>query len=511
MTAFNKAVLNKAAIGTGLKREGSLAMNAVKRFSADQCTAQAASIAFYSAFSLAPTLLMVIAVAGWFFGAEAARGQIFARVHDFLGNDAAAAIQAIVEHAHRQGGGGVAAIMSVALLIVGASATFSSLNTALNVVFPALPREKRSGIALMVRVRLVSFGLVLGVAFLLVVTLVLDTAVAFVGKMIWGDSPFVIVGDVVQMVLSLVVLAFAFTALMKLLPDASVKGRDAMVGGAVAALLFTIGKKLFALYLAHAGTASAFGAAGSLAVLLMWLYFSSAVFLLGGEFAAVKGGFGARKDLREAASQKAAEEAEDAERTLRHHGTPRAEAPMIAATEVPKAPQTPHASAKVSGLSALTSVLPQWALDRIISGASGGEGQLRGVRKGRVRASSRPGRTSPVDVWIDQSKHPVALRLAKYAVPVLLQVVSLILPMGRRRLARSMATRAAGRGAVVAPMRKKRGMASKVLKGSPTVSKASKVSPAARQAHPMTAAVFAAVTGLVVATIANRRQRDGIK
>ena len=506
MTALNKAVLNKAAIGSELKREGSLAMNAVKRFSADQCTAQAASIAFYSAFSLAPTLLMVIAVAGWFFGAEAARGQIFARVHDFLGNDAAAAIQAIVENAHRQGGGGIAAIMSAALLIVGASATFSSLNTALNVVFPALPREKRSGIALMVRVRLVSFGLVLGVAFLLVVTLVLDTAVAFVGKMIWGNSPFVIVGDIIQMVLSLIVLGFAFTALMKLLPDASVKWRDAMVGGAVAALLFTIGKKLFALYLAHAGTASAFGAAGSLAVLLMWLYFSSAVFLLGGEFAAVKGGFSARKDLRETAAQKADEAAEH---TLGHDGATPSEVPATAKTEAPKTVKKPDAAAKPSGLAALTNALPQWALDRIISGGAGGGRSAAGVRKGRVRASSRPGRTSPVDVWIDQSKHPVALRLAKTAAPLLLQGISLMLPMGRRRLARSMAAREASRRAVAAPIGKGF-FAKRKLSGAaeplPKASTVAKIAPLPRESHPMTAAVFAAVTGLVFAAIANRKQ-----
>lgn len=511
MSALNKAVLNKAAIGTELKREGSLAMNAVKRFSADQCTAQAASIAFYSAFSLAPTLLMVIAVAGWFFGAEAARGQIFARVHDFLGNDAASAIQAIVENAHRQGGGGLAAIMSAGLLIVGASATFSSLNTALNVVFPALPREKRSGIALMVRVRLVSFGLVLGVAFLLVVTLVLDTAVAFVGKMIWGNSPFVIIGDLVQMVLSLVVLAFAFTALMKLLPDASVKWRDAMVGGLVAALLFTIGKKLFALYLAHAGTASAFGAAGSLAVLLMWLYFSSAVFLLGGEFAAVKGGFGARKDLRETAAQKAAEEAEEEERTLTHSGSPHAHSASIAAAKVPQTPQASNnAGAKVSGLSAISSVLPGWALDRIISGTTRGR-QPAGVRKGRVRASARPGRTSPIDVWIDQSKHPVALRAAKYVVPLLLQGVSLLLPIGRRRLARSMAARAAARGTGARPVSKKRGVFSRLPKDIPAVPKERPLSPAPREAHPMTAALFAAATGLIFAAIANRKPGGGSK
>jgi membrane protein len=134
----------------------------------------------------------------------------------------------------------------------------------------------------------VSFGLVLGVAFLLIVSLVLDTAIQAVGMWLWANSPFVIVGDVVQLVVGLAILTAAFGALMKFLPDAPVQWRDALVGGLVSALLFSAGKKLFALYLTHAGTASAFGAAGSLAVLLMWLYFSAAVLLLGAEFSAAR-------------------------------------------------------------------------------------------------------------------------------------------------------------------------------------------------------------------------------
>lgn len=297
--------VDKQVLKATLTQDGSLAVSALKRFSNDQCTSLAASIAFYSAFSLAPMLLMVIAVAGWFFGAEAAQGQLFLRVHDFLGNDSAAAIQSIVENAHRQGGSGFAAVTSVVLLIVGASATFSSLNTAFDTVFPALPREKRSGIALMLRVRLVSFGLVLGVAFLLIVSLVLDTALTFVGKMVWGNSPFLIIGNILQTVIGLAILSIAFAALMKYLPSAYVRMRDTLIGGVVSAVLFTIGKKLFAFYLAHAGTASAFGAAGSLAVLLMWLYFSAAVLLLGAEFAAVRGGFSERKDRTAAAAASA--------------------------------------------------------------------------------------------------------------------------------------------------------------------------------------------------------------
>jgi membrane protein len=274
-------------IEAAVKKDASWALGALKKFSENRCAAMAASIAFYSAFSLAPTLVMVIAVAGWIFGPEAARGQLFHQVNGLIGDQAAAGVQSIVENAHRSSGTGIAAIISFALLAIGASATFSSLNTALNIVWP-MSGEQRSSIMTMVRVRLISFGLVLGVAFLLIVSLVLDTAIQAVGLWLWANSPFVIVGDVAQLVVGLAILTVAFGALLKFLPDASVQWRDALVGGFVAAVLFSAGKKLFAVYLTHAGTASAFGAAGSLAVLLMWLYFSAAVLLLGAEFSAAR-------------------------------------------------------------------------------------------------------------------------------------------------------------------------------------------------------------------------------
>ncbi|KDR37759.1 YihY/virulence factor BrkB family protein [Caballeronia glathei] len=269
------------------KKDASWVINALKKFSDDRCAAMAASIAFYSAFSLAPTLVMVIAVAGWVFGPEAARGQLFHQVNGMLGDQAAAGVQSIVTNAHRSGESGMAAIVSFVLLVIGASATFSSLNTALNLIWPASGEPKSSVVAL-VKLRLISLGLVLGVAFLLIVSLVLDTAVQAAGKWLWGTSPLVVVGDIVQFVLGLAILSAAFGALLKFLPDGHVFWRDALVGGLIAAVLFSAGKKLFALYLTHAGTASAFGAAGSLAVLLMWLYFAAAVLLLGAESSAAR-------------------------------------------------------------------------------------------------------------------------------------------------------------------------------------------------------------------------------
>jgi membrane protein len=293
-------------------------VRAFKRFGADRAAPMAASIAFYSAFSLAPTLVMVIAVAGLVFGAEAARGQLFHQIDGMLGKDAAASVQAIVEHAHTSGGSGIAAVTSFVLLAIGASATFSSLNTALSVIWPKKGKQE-SGVATLVKVRLISFGLVMGVAFLLIVSLVLDTAVQAAGKWVFGNSPLVVVGDIVQFVLSLAILSGAFAALLKYLPDGHVPWKDALVGGVISAVLFSVGKKLFALYLAHAGTANAFGAAGSLAVLLMWLYFAAAVMLFGAEAAA------SRLEAREGAPVREAE----ASKPMPSKGAP-ARAPMRA-------------------------------------------------------------------------------------------------------------------------------------------------------------------------------------
>ncbi|KVC75412.1 ribonuclease [Burkholderia ubonensis] len=271
------------------RQQANWALNAFKRFSSDRCTTMAAGIAFYSAFSLAPMLVMVIAVAGWFYGDDAARGLVFQQAHQLIGNDAAASVQTIVQNAHRSGNrGGLAALISFGALVLGASATFSSLSSALSVIWPAT-QSRWSSVLGLVRARLISFGLVLGVAFLLIVSLVLDTAITFVGTWLWGNSPYIAITDLLQFLVGIAVLAGAFAALMKFLPDARVAWRDAAIGGTVSAILFSGGKKLFALYLAHAGTASAFGAAGSFAVLLMWLYFSAAVLLLGAEFAAARG------------------------------------------------------------------------------------------------------------------------------------------------------------------------------------------------------------------------------
>jgi membrane protein len=260
-----------------------VASNAFERFSSDRCPMMAASIGFYSAFSLAPTLLIVLAIVGWFYGPDAAQGRLFGQVEDILGAQAASEMQDLVAHAHRAGGGTVATLFSLLLVAVGASATFSSLNTALDVVFAAESRRGIAGLAVLLRARLVSFGLVMGLAFLLLVSLVFDTALQAVGQAMLGSLTLTVLAEVAQSAFGLIVLTGGLGALIKWLPDTRVNPRHALVGGLVAAVLFTIGRHLFGLYLAHAGTAGMFGAAGSLAVLMMWLYFCAAVFLFGAE------------------------------------------------------------------------------------------------------------------------------------------------------------------------------------------------------------------------------------
>jgi membrane protein len=264
-----------------------VARDAVENFMSDRCLMMGASIGFYSAFSLAPTLLIVLAVLGWFFGSDIGTSQFFAQVKSIMGAEAAGAMQEIAQHAHRSQGGGAAAAVSVLLLAVGASATFASLNTALDVIFDAKPAHGLAGLALLIRTRLVSLALVMGLGFLLVVSLVLDAALQAAGKVVFGSVALGVFAALAQSAIALAVLAVGLTALIKWLPDTRVDLRHALVGGVVAALLFTIGRHLFGLYLAHAGTAGTFGAAGSLAVLMMLLYFCALVFLLGSEVTAV--------------------------------------------------------------------------------------------------------------------------------------------------------------------------------------------------------------------------------
>lgn len=254
-------------------------------WSEDRCVAESAAIGFFAAFSISPMLLIVIAVAGYFFGAEAVQGRLFSEIESMIGKEGGIAVQAMVASAWKANDSGWVGLISVLGVIIGASATFAQLTNALNWIWRA--PAKKGAVATLIKVRLLSFGLVLGTGFLLIVMLILDAMLAFAGSALMANRDLADpVMSAVQHTLTFLVLLGAFTVLLKVLPDVHVRWRDAGLGALVATVLFSVGKHFLALYLARAGTASAFGAAGSLAVLMMWLFFSAGVFLLGAQVAA---------------------------------------------------------------------------------------------------------------------------------------------------------------------------------------------------------------------------------
>jgi membrane protein len=211
---------------------------------------------------------------------------LFAEIENLMGKDGAVAVQSMVASAWKAGGPGWVGLLSVVGVMIGASATFSELTSALNWIWRAPP--KHGAVATLIKVRLMSFGLVLGTGFLMIVLLIMDALLSFAGDALLAGrediAESVLVAE--QHAITFTVLFGAFSVMLKVLPDVHVRWRDATLGAVVATILFSIGKHFLALYLAHAGTASAFGAAGSLAVVLMWLFFSAAIFLLGAEVAA---------------------------------------------------------------------------------------------------------------------------------------------------------------------------------------------------------------------------------
>ena len=251
----------------------------------DYAPSMGAALAYYTLFSIAPLLLIVISIAGLVFGADAARGQIFAELRELMGEDGAAAAQALLQSVNKPAQGVLGTIVGVVLLGVGAISVFGELQNALDRIWRAPGRAGSGGLWALVRARLLSFGMVLGIGFLLIVSLVASAAVAALGKFatpLFGS--WVVVAELLNLVVSFALVTVTFAMIYKIIPRVRIGWRDVWIGAAVTALLFAIGKSLIGLYLGHSAFASGFGAAGSLVVLLVWMYYSAQIFLLGAEF-----------------------------------------------------------------------------------------------------------------------------------------------------------------------------------------------------------------------------------
>lgn len=259
-----------------LRQGWRLAMRAASAWSVDYASSMGAALAYYALFSIAPLLLIVIGVAGFFFGAEAARGELFQEISRLVGADAARAVESLVANASKPESSLLAMIGGAALLVMGASTVFGELQNALDRIWRAPQAAQANGWWKLVRTRLASFGMILAIAFLLMVSLVVSAVVSALGKW-WGLH-------LVDWLLSFALITLLFGMIYKLIPRARIAWRDVWVGAAVTSALFALGKLLIGLYIGRSSVASPFGAAGSLVVLIVWVYYSSQVFLLGAEF-----------------------------------------------------------------------------------------------------------------------------------------------------------------------------------------------------------------------------------
>ena len=244
-----------------------------------------AALSYYTVFSLAPIVLIVISLAGLIFGPEAARGEIFGQLRGLMGADAAKTVENLLTSVNKPAQGVTATLFGIVMLTIGATTVFGELQDALDRIWRAPSRDRSGGLWGLLRGRFLSFSMILAIAFLLMVSLVVTAAMAALGK--WGGGAFgqwELVAQTVNVLLGFGVTTVGFALIYKLMPRVKVQWHDVWVGAAVTAFLFTIGRFLIGLYIGKSGIASSFGAAGSLVVIFVWVYYAAQVFLMGAEF-----------------------------------------------------------------------------------------------------------------------------------------------------------------------------------------------------------------------------------
>jgi membrane protein len=268
-----------------LKTLGSLLKQSYNAWSEDKAPRLGAALAYYTIFSLAPLLIIVIGIAGLVFGEQAAHGQLFREIKDTVGTGGASAIEDLLKNTQQTGGSWLATIIGFVVLLLGATGLFVQLQDALNTIWKVAPRPGRP-IRDMLRDRLLSFILVLGTTLLLLALLVVGAALTALNQFLPpGAMPgSTYLWQVINALVSFVFCTFLCAMIYKLLPDAKIAWKDVWIGAAVTAVLFTAGKYLIGLYLGGSTITSAFGAAGSLVAVLVWIYYSTQIFLFGAEF-----------------------------------------------------------------------------------------------------------------------------------------------------------------------------------------------------------------------------------
>lgn len=277
-----------------IKKIGNVILKSFKSFSEDKILKYSASLAYTTVFSMGPLLIVMIFFAGFFFGRDAAEGKIFFQMQQFVGRDAASQLQTIIENASVSGKKTFAAIFGVVMLLIGSTAVFAEIQDSINSIW-GLKVKPTKGLWKILRNRFLSFSVVVSLGFLLLVSLAIATIIEGLSDRITDKFPNIAVIFVylLNLLISFLVTSGLFAVIFKILPDATTKWKDIFPGAIASALLFMLGKFAISFYVSTSNVGSTYGAAGSLVILLVWVYYSAIILYLGAEFAkawALQGG-----------------------------------------------------------------------------------------------------------------------------------------------------------------------------------------------------------------------------
>ena len=267
------------------KHIGSVLKCTVSEWFEHRGSSMGAALAFYTLFSMAPILVLVLAIAGWFYGPQAAQGELLSQLRGLVGDQGAQAIQLVLAGARNKEEGRLATIVAGVLLVFGATTVFAELKASLDAIWQVPPLTRGTAWDV-IRTRLLSFGMVLVLAFLLMVSLVVSAALTLLEKFwssYWDEAGVALTG--VNAAISFVVIAALFGVIFKMLPRVKLSWHDVSIGAIGTAALFSLGKYAIGAYIGNSGVASSFGAAGSMIALLLWVYYSAQIFFVGAEFA----------------------------------------------------------------------------------------------------------------------------------------------------------------------------------------------------------------------------------
>jgi membrane protein len=272
-----------------LQRAWAIARDALRLWLDSDAFSHAGSLAFYTLFSLAPVVIIAVTIIGVVLGEQAAQGQIVGQLQELMGAEAAAAVEQAVARSRIQESGLLPTLLGAGALVLGATTVFAQMQHSLNGIWGVAARPNRSGLFALVKRRLLSLTVVLAIGFVLLVSLLLGVVLRAVLHFTQGIVPAVAaLLSTAELLLSWLAMSMLFAAIFKVLPDVVLRWRDVFVGALVTALLFSVGKYAIALYLTHTATASTYGAAGSVVLILLWVYYSSLILLFGAAFTKVQ-------------------------------------------------------------------------------------------------------------------------------------------------------------------------------------------------------------------------------